>query len=285
MFWRHTAPDTGTTAQPRRWVYPGRFGCLDDDLDSIGAEIMSAPYSVALGKIDGAPVLVDLNTAPHLLIAGTTGSGKSVCVNTIINSLLVKCTPAALQLYIIDPKRVDYAEYADLPHVRDYATGIDDAERVLNRVQSLMMHRYDLMSARRVKHIDALGYNHIVLICDEFASLMSKEGKRRLLPSLQEIARLGRAAGVHMILATQRPTRDVIDGQLKANCPTRIAFRVQSVTDSRVILDAKGAEQLRGKGDGLLMTSDGGFYRFQGLMCSPQQTKFLIDYYKHQAQP
>lgn len=238
-------------------------------------------YAAILGDQDGAPVFCDLTTAPHLLVAGTTGSGKSVSLNAMICSLLLKNSPGRLGLYLIDPKMVELARYRGLPHLMaPIATSVDAAERVLQAAHGEMMARYDAMSRRRALHADQIGYRHIVIVWDEFASWMAdKAVRKRLLPYVQDLSRLGRAAGVHLILATQRPTRDVIDGQIKANCPARICFRVLSATDSRVILDAKGGERLRGRGEGLFRTAEGDLLQFQGCYCSDRQVETLVDYW------
>lgn len=245
-------------------------------------EYHQSRYTAILGwnQDNQDPVFLNLEKAPHALIAGCTGSGKSVGINTLLASLLVKNTPVSLELYIIDPKWIDYAKYKGLPHLKGYATGIRDATGILNHVKDEMMSRYRDMEHKGLENTDK---GHILVVCDEFASLMGKEGKKALLPSLQEIARLGRAAGVHLVLGIQRPTRDVLDGQLKANCPTRIAYRVASVTDSRVILDAKGAEQLRGNGDGLYLRSDGRTAHFQGHMTATEQLEQILAFWKDQA--
>lgn len=238
-------------------------------------------YAVLLGEQDGTPVFCDLVTAPHILLAGTTGSGKSVSLNAMLCSLLLKNGPGMLGLYLIDPKLVELARYRNLPHLRaPIATDVDSAERALLEVKAEMMARYAAMSRQGALHAGQLGYGHIVLVWDEFASWMANRAiRKRLSDPIQEIARLGRAAGVHLILATQRPTRDVIDGQIKANCPTRVSFRTLSATDSRVILDTKGAETLHGAGDGLYRAASGELYRFQGCRCSDRQVTTLVDYW------
>lgn len=276
-----------------RIVYtPGQAGCIDPDLDRLvrWEPFTKHDYTVVVGEWtnpddanDKRPVFCDLATAPHILVAGATGSGKSVCINAMVCSLLLKCAPSKLMLYMIDPKRVELARYRGIPHLgARIATDLDSAEEVLCRVHAELKDRFRRMERAGALHVDELGMGHILLVMDEFASLMSREGKRRLLPHLQEIARLGRAAGVHMILATQRPTRDVLDGQLKSNCPTRIAFRVPSLTDSRIILDARGAEYLSGAGDGLMLTARGDLLHFQGCYCSDRQVQYLCDYWRAQ---
>lgn len=273
----------------KTWRTPDQSIIIDPQFDRMvrNTNYQNNPYSVIVGEWkgeDARPIYCDLNTAPHILVAGATGSGKSVSINTMLCSLLIKHSPVTLGLYMIDPKRVELARYRSLPHLKaPIATNLDSAERVLQTVHNEMESRFQRMERAGVLHIDELGMGHIVLVMDEFASLMSKEGKKRLLPHLQEIARLGRAAGVHMILATQRPTRDVLDGQLKSNCPTRLAFRVSSLTDSRVILDTRGAETLCGAGDGYIRTSQGDMWRFQGCYCSNQQVRDIVDFWAEQA--
>lgn len=275
-------------ARYKTWYTPNQSIIIDPQLDRMvrTTNYQNSPYSVIIGEWkgeDNRPIYCDLATAPHILVGGTPGSGKSVSLNTMLCSLLLKHSPVTLGLYMIDPKRVELARYRGLPHLKaPIATDLDSAERVLQMVHNEMESRFQRMERLGALHVDELGMGHIVLVMDEFASLMSKEGKKRLLPHLQEIARLGRAAGVHMILATQQPTRDVLDGQLKSNCPTRLAFRVTSVTDSRVILDTKGAETLCGAGDGYIRTCQGDMWRFQGCFCSDAQVRKLVAFYVDQ---
>lgn len=275
MFW-HRKPKV------RTWTSISGADLIDPDFRALTRwEDYTAPhkrYSAVLGwQPNGDPAFIDFATAPHVLIAGATGSGKSVGVNTIIASLLVKNTPASLKMYIIDPKMVDYMHFRRLPHVAGYCINMQESVNMMNIVHSEMMRRYAEMQRQGISY--TTNPQHILIVFDEFASLMNKEGKKRLLPLLQEVARLGRAAGVHLLLATQRPTRDVIDGQLKANCPARIAYRVSSATDSRVILDSKGAEQLAGMGDGIYLSSSGEMIRFQGHMTSPAQLDQIMNHW------
>lgn len=267
----------------RYYLTPGSEQVTDPQMDRLTRfrAYQDRRYAVILGDQDGAPVFCDLATAPHLLVAGTTGSGKSVSLNAMICSLLLKNSPGRLGLYLIDPKLVELARYRDLPHLMaPIATSVDAAEQVLQAAQAEMMARYAVMSRHRALHADQMGYRHIVIVWDEFASWMADKAiRKRLLPYVQDLSRLGRAAGVHLILATQRPTRDVIDGQVKANCPARVCFRVLSTTDSRVILDAKGGELLHGKGDGLFRTAEGDLLRFQGCYCSDRQVETLVGYW------
>lgn len=280
--------------RPKTWTTPG--GSLfpaNSDFIRLASYVTytDKPLTVPVGAwsgpgADGRPVFLDLATAPHALIAGATGSGKSVCINSTLCSLLAKNSPHRLQLWIADPKRVDYIKYKGLPHLRRYACTVDDIEAMLYDLRALMMHRYGVMQAARVENIADMengDFPRHIFVFDELASMMgNREIRKRLSPPLQEIAMLGRAAGVHLIIATQRPTRDAIDGQLKANCPTRIAFKTASATDSRVILDQKGAELLQGKGDGLILQSDGNMYRFQGLYMPADQIAAVIDFWKKQ---
>lgn len=243
--------------------------------------------SLGLGPCD-TPINVDLEEAPHILIGGATRSGKSVCINNVICSLLIKNSPLDLQLYIIDPKKVDYInyKYSKLPHLKGYADDSTGAQLILQNIYNEMMTRYKLMQKQRVDKFEKLNKKmpRILVVFDEFASIMDKQGKKTILPILQELARLGRAAGIHLLLATQRPDRQVIDGQLKANCPTRICFKVQSRIDSNIILDEKGGEELNGCGDGIIKYSDGYKVRFQGTFLKDSEKDFILDHWskKHQ---
>ena len=229
---------------------------------------MSDSLIAHIGNADGIPVNIDLNDAPHVLIGGATKSGKSVCINAMITSLLFKNSPNDLELYIIDPKKVDYIkyQYSNIPHLKGYADDIQTAWEILNNLHNIMMQRFDIMRSERIDDIRKARKKHPQILCifDEFASLMNKQGKKSLIPVLEDLLRLGRAAGVHFVLATQRPTADVISGQIKANCPVRIAFKVSGENNSRVILDRNGAAKLKGRGDGLVLTAEGDFIRFQG---------------------
>lgn len=204
------------------------------------------------------PVMLNIHKAPHVLIAGETGSGKSVCLNTLINGLLYNATPNDLRLLMVDTKRVELSAYEGIPHL--YAPIAQDGAAALYIVQSLndlMRERMQIMAAAKVRHIDELPtqYPHIVLIIDELADLMLMK-KDEIEPLLVSIAQLGRAAGIHLILATQRPTVNVVTGLLKANIPCRIALQTASIRDSMTILDHKGAEQLTGRGDAILKAPD-----------------------------
>lgn len=229
------------------------------------------PLEVALGKdISGAPIMAELNKMPHLLVAGATGSGKSVCINGIIISILMNAKPHEVKLMMIDPKMVELNVYNGIPHLlAPVVTNPQKASDALNRIVSEMERRYDLFSASHTRNIEA--YNqylvrqaddpekvqklpYIVVIVDELADLMMVASKD-VEASITRIAQMARAAGIHLIIATQRPSVDVITGIIKANIPSRIAFSVSSQTDSRTIIDSMGAEKLLGRGDMLFLPS------------------------------
>lgn len=229
------------------------------------------PLEVALGKdISGAPIMAELNKMPHLLVAGSTGSGKSVCINGIIVSILLNAKPHEVKMVMIDPKMVELNVYNGIPHLlAPVVTNPQKASDALNRVVSEMERRYDLFSASHTRNIEA--YNqylvrqaedpekvqklpYIVVIVDELADLMMVASKD-VEAAITRIAQMARAAGIHLIIATQRPSVDVITGIIKANIPSRIAFSVSSQTDSRTIIDSMGAEKLLGRGDMLFLPS------------------------------
>lgn len=226
---------------------------------------MHSKLAFGLGKdIAGKPLVADLTKMPHLLIAGATGSGKSVCINTIIMSLILRSTPEDLRLILIDPKRVELAGYNDLPHlIGQVVTDPDSALETMYWAVKEMERRYELLQEAKVR--DIIGYNekcnqekeleklpYLVIIVDEFADLIMTSGKEIELP-ITRLAQMARAVGIHLILATQRPSIKVITGIIKANFPARIAFQVSSRVDSRVILDMIGAERLLGNGDMLFL--------------------------------
>ncbi|WP_104758272.1 DNA translocase FtsK, partial [Helicobacter salomonis] len=223
------------------------------------------PYklALALGKDTRGKVFVlDLATLPHLLIAGTTGSGKSVGLHAMLLSLLYKNTPAQLRLLIVDPKRVEFSTYADIPHlITPILTDPTQAISALKSAVQEMERRYTCMGALRVKNLE--GYNaknaeklpFLVIVIDELADLMMVGGREVEAPIIR-IAQMGRACGIHLIIATQRPSVDVLTGLLKTNLPTRLSFKVGSKIDSRIILDGDGAQNLLGKGDMLLMQNN-----------------------------
>ena len=247
---------------------------------------------VALGKsISGAPIVGDLSSMPHLLIAGTTGSGKSVCINTIILSLLYKYTPEKCNLILIDPKMLELSAYEGIPHLLcPVITEAKKATAALGWAVKEMESRYKLMTSVGVKNID--GYNskhkkhmpYIVVIVDEMSDLMLVAGKE-IENYIQRLSQMARAAGIHIIMATQRPSVDVITGTIKANFPTRISFQVSSKIDSRTILGEQGAEQLLGKGDMLFMSSANRIVRIHGPYVSEPEIEKVNSYLRSQGKP
>ena len=247
---------------------------------------------IALGKsISGMSVVGDLSSMPHLLIAGTTGSGKSVCINTIILSLLYKYTPEKCNLILIDPKMLELSAYEGIPHLLcPVITEAKKATAALGWAVKEMESRYKLMTSVGVKNID--GYNskhkkhmpYIVVVVDEMSDLMSLAGKE-IENYIQRLSQMARAAGIHIIMATQRPSVDVITGTIKANFPTRISFQVSSKIDSRTILGEQGAEQLLGKGDMLFMSSANRIVRIHGPYVSESEIEKVNSYLRSQGSP
>ena len=247
---------------------------------------------IALGKsISGFPIIGDLTSMPHLLIAGTTGSGKSVCINTIIVSLLYKLNPNLCKLILIDPKMLELSTYEDIPHLlTPVITDSKKATAALGWTVREMNNRYKLMSKVGVRNID--GYNskhklkmpYIVVVVDEMSDLMLVSGKE-IENYIQKLSQMARAAGIHIIMATQRPSVDVITGTIKANFPTRISFQVSSKIDSRTILGEQGAEQLLGKGDMLFMSSANRIIRIHGPFISEKEIEKITSVLRAQGQP
>ena len=247
---------------------------------------------IALGKsISGKPVVGDLTSMPHLLIAGTTGSGKSVCINTIILSLLYRHTPDKCKFILIDPKMLELSTYEGVPHLLcPVITEAKKAASVLGWVVKEMESRYRLMTKEGVRNID--GYNtkhklpmpYIVVVVDEMSDLMLVAGKE-IENYIQKLSQMARAAGIHIIMATQRPSVDVITGTIKANFPTRISFQVTSKIDSRTILGEQGAEQLLGKGDMLYMSSANRIVRIHAPFVSDNEIEKINNSLRAQAEP
>lgn len=257
---------------------------------------------VALGKdIVGQPIVADLTKMPHLLIAGATGSGKSVCINTIICSLLFRYNPDDIRLVLIDPKRIELSGYEEIPHlIQNVVTDPDEALSALNWAVSEMERRYALLQELKVR--DIIGYNakvkesidsdeefdtlpYIVIIVDEFADLIMTAGREIEAP-ICRLAQMARAIGIHIILATQRPSIKVITGIIKANFPARIAFRVSAKVDSRVILDSMGAERLLGRGDMLFLPpGKANTERIHGAFLADTEIETLVEYLKTQPKP
>ena len=247
---------------------------------------------IALGKnISGKPIIGDLASMPHLLIAGTTGSGKSVCINTIILSLLYRHTPEKCKFILIDPKMLELSTYEGIPHLLcPVITEAKKAASVLGWVVKEMESRYRLMTKEGVRNID--GYNskhklpmpYIVVVVDEMSDLMLVAGKE-IENYIQKLSQMARAAGIHIIMATQRPSVDVITGTIKANFPTRISFQVTSKIDSRTILGEQGAEQLLGKGDMLYMSSANRIVRIHAPFVSDNEIEKINNSLRAQAEP
>ena len=248
---------------------------------------------VALGEdTGGEPVVSDLSDLPHLLIAGATGSGKSVCINSIVASLLLTVRPDRLRMLMVDPKRVELTPFNGIPHLLSpVIVDTDEMLAVLKAIQNEMLRRYKLLEGVGVRNIE--GYNKktkdkmpfLVIVIDELADLMMASAYE-VEQALVRLAQLGRATGIHLILATQRPSVNVVTGLLKANIPARVAFAVASQVDSRVILDSVGAEKLLGKGDMLLLTSDSPKpKRVQGTFVHDNEIEKLVGFWQAQSGP
>ena len=269
---------------------------LREVLASVSKDKEDSKLLAVLGKdIMGNPRWMEVNKTPHLLIAGATGSGKSVCVNSVITSILMRAKPDEVKLVMIDPKKVELSMYNGAPHL--LAPVVNDPKKasiVLKKIVEEMEHRYDLLSESSTKNIE--GYNrlmekkiasgdisakklpYIVVLIDELADLMLVAAKE-VEDSIMRITQMARAAGIHLIVATQRPSTDVITGVVKANIPSRIAFTVSSSIDSRTILDMTGAEKLIGKGDMLFLPmGEGTPTRIQGAFVSEEEVQRVVDY-------
>ncbi|GAA7641332.1 DNA translocase FtsK [Helicobacter pylori] len=267
---------------------------LREILESELFQKSSSPLTLALGKdIVGNPFITDLKKLPHLLIAGTTGSGKSVGVNAMILSLLYKNPPEQLKLVMIDPKMVEFSIYADIPHL--LTPIITDPKKAIGALQSVakeMERRYSLMSEYKVKTIDSYNeqaknngveaFPYLIVVIDELADLMMTGGKEAEVP-IARIAQMGRASGLHLIVATQRPSVDVVTGLIKTNLPSRVSFRVGTKIDSKVILDTDGAQSLLGRGD-MLFTPPGtnGLVRLHAPFATEDEIKKIVDFIKAQ---
>ena len=261
----------------------------------------SSPINLSLGKdISGVPLFTDLKTAPHLMIAGTTGSGKSVFLHSIITSMLYKATPREVKFIMIDPKMLELSGYEDIPHLLPpVVTDPKKAAAALKWAVKEMETRYKLLSDIGVRDIDS--YNQkiesnkdydaitdslpfIVIIIDELADLMFV-APNEIKESITRLSQMARAAGIHLIVASQRPSADVVAGLIKANFPSRISFAVSSKVDSRIILDSSGAEELLGKGDMLLLRPPNNLVRVQGAIISDKEIEGISNFLKGQAPP
>ncbi|HRR95229.1 MAG TPA: DNA translocase FtsK [Candidatus Ratteibacteria bacterium] len=250
--------------------------------------------TIAIGKdIMGRPVVSDLKIMPHLLIAGATGSGKTVCLNSLITSILYKATPDEVKFILIDPKMVELTLYNGIPHLLcPVVIDIKKAVNVLKWVIQEMERRYKLFSERRVRNIETYNLQfkeeklpYVVIVIDELADLMIV-AKNEIEQSIIRLAQLSRAAGIHLILATQRPSVNVITGVIKANLPCRISFQVTSKFDSRTILDKIGAEKLLGRGDLLFIPPQSSIpLRIQGSFISDEEIESICNFLKNQSSP
>jgi S-DNA-T family DNA segregation ATPase FtsK/SpoIIIE len=265
---------------------------LSEILDKADFKKREIKLPIALGKnISGTPIVGDLASMPHLLIAGTTGSGKSVCINTIILSLLYRHTPERCKFILIDPKMLELSTYEGIPHLLcPVITEAKKAASVLGWVVKEMESRYRLMTKEGVRNIDSYNAKHklpmpyIVVVVDEMSDLMLVAGKE-IENYIQKLSQMARAAGIHIIMATQRPSVDVITGTIKANFPTRISFQVTSKIDSRTILGEQGAEQLLGKGDMLYMSSANRILRIHAPFVSDNEIEKINNFLRSQAEP
>jgi S-DNA-T family DNA segregation ATPase FtsK/SpoIIIE len=276
-------------------------------LESEAFRTSDAGLPLVLGRdIAGAPVITDLARMPHLLVAGTTGAGKSVGVNAMILSLLYKLSPDQCRLLMIDPKMLELSVYNGIPHLLcQVVTEPDKAVAALNWAVAEMEQRYRRMSWLAVRNIDAFNARvrqaprpsggadpdsdlgpmpHIVVVVDEFADLMIVAGKE-IESAVQRLAQMARAAGIHLIMATQRPSVDIITGTIKANFPTRISYKVASKFDSRTILNDQGAEQLLGQGDMLFSSGMGRTLRVHGPFVSDEEVEGVSAYLRDLGPP
>jgi len=279
---------------------------MHDLMSKIPKNLNEKKLLFALGKdLMGKETYCDLEKMPHLLIAGATGSGKSVCENAIITSFIMRSNPDNLKLVLVDPKKVEFTPYHDIPHLLwPVITDATMASNMLKKIVVIMEERYDAFSEVSVKNIQGFNefvdnYNehlekdqtpmnrlpHIVIVIDELADMMAVAGKDVEM-SIQRITQLARASGIHLIVATQRPSTDVITGLIKANMPSRISFALTSQIDSRTIIDQSGAEKLLGKGDMLYKPQDENSpIRLQGVYVTDDEVRKICDYVKAQAKP
>jgi len=269
---------------------------LRDILDSKVFKESSSPLTLALGKdIVGEPFITDLKKLPHLLIAGTTGSGKSVGINAMILSLLFKNTPDTLKIMLIDPKMLEFSTYNDIPHL--LTPVITEPKKAIVALANMVLEmerRYKIMSKCRTKNIDTYNikaqkeklelFPFIVIVIDELADLMMNGGKEVEF-SIARLAQMARASGIHLIVATQRPSVDVVTGLIKANLPSRMSYKVGQRIDSKVILDTQGAESLLGRGDALFTPPGSNIVRLHAPWNSEDEIEKIVEFLKSQREP
>ena len=279
---------------------------LRELMESEAWRTTKASIPIILGKdVAGKVIIADLAKAPHLLIAGSTGSGKSVCMNTLIMSLLYRFSPFDLRLIMVDPKYVELEIYRPLPHL--ITPLVNEPTKVPYALRwgvNEMEHRYQQMAKVKAKNLEAFNKRPpdpepvmdengdpipqklplLIIIVDELADIMMTEAKKDVETSICRIAQKGRAAGIHLVIATQTPRKDIITGVIKANLPTKISFKVSTGMDSRVILDSQGAEKLLGKGDMLFKGPAGEMERIQGSMVSDPEIQKIADFVSSQVE-
>lgn len=259
---------------------------------------------IALGtNVYNEPVIADISTMPHMLVSGTTGSGKSVFINTLITSLLFTLSPKQLRFLMIDPKMIELSPYNGIPHLlKPVVTDVEDAKNCLVWAEKEMDRRYTMFSETQARNLESfneaikngskaglerklgrkIDWNwgeipQIVVVIDELADLMITQGKDVEIP-ITRIAQKARAAGIHLVIATQRPSSEIVTGLIKTNFPTRIAFKVSSSVDSRTILDSSGAEKLLGNGDMLFLPNGKTAQRIQASFISEPEVKKIVNH-------
>ena len=267
---------------------------LREILSSEGFQKSKSKLTLGLGKeIAGTPIIADLSRMPHLLVAGATGSGKSVSINSMIMSILYKAAPAEVKMLMVDPKLIELSAYEDIPHlISPVITNPKEAADALKKMVIEMERRYRFLAERTARNIESFNQQttdgeqlpYIIIIIDELADLMFT-APSDVEDSIARLAQMGRASGIHLILATQRPSVDVITGIIKANFPARIAFQVSSKVDSRTILDAHGAEQLLGRGDMLFMLPGARMMRVHGALITEEEIKTVTEFVRAQGRP